>query len=214
MIFLLIAQALIAEESYVVALTQKVLIGAEATYGPTAPRRLLAWTKLIASNKRKSVAEKLELTNDFFNRIPFKSDMELWGKRNYWPTPVEMLARNGGGHAAFAISKYFTLLALGVSIDQLQITYVTATTLPPADQAHMVLTYYPRPDAMPLVLDNLDGEVKPANERNDLIPIYSFNGDGLWLAKERGDGRSAASGHVDLWNEMNARMGKEFLLAE
>lgn len=209
-----IAHVLVAEENYNVSITQKALIGAEAKYGPTAPGRLLAWTKLIASSKRKSVAEKLELTNDFFNRIPFKSDMELWGKHNYWPTPLEMLARNGGGHAAFATSKYFTLLALGVRIDQLQITYVNATNLPPADQAHMVLTYYPTPDAMPLVLDNLDGNVRPANERSDLIPIYSFNGDGLWLAKERGDGRSAASGHIDLWNEMNARMGKEFLLDE
>ena len=204
--------ALVAEEDFVIKLTQNVLIGAEATYGPTAPRRILAWLKLIASSKKKSVAEKLELTNDFFNRIPFKSDMELWGKRNYWPTPVEMLASNGGGHTAFAISKYFTLLALGIRIDQLQITYVTATHLPPTDQAHMVLTYYPTPDAMPLVLDNLDGEVKPASERNDLVPIYSFNGDGLWLAKERGNGRSEVSGHVDLWNEMNARMGKEFSL--
>lgn len=211
---ILITHTLVAEENFNVSITEKVLLGAEVKYGPTAPRRLIAWTKLIASSKKKSVAEKLELTNDFFNRIPFKSDMELWGKRNYWPTPVEMLARNGGGHAAFATSKYFTLLAMGVRIDQLQITYVTATNLPPADQAHMVLTYYPTPDAMPLVLDNLDGEVKPANERNDLIPIYSFNGDGLWLAKERGDGKSAASAHTDLWHEMNFRMGKEFLVAE
>ena len=210
---LLIANVLIAAEGNIVAIPEEVLIGAEAKFGPTAPRRILAWTKLITSNKKKSILEKLELVNDFFNRVPFKSDMELWGKKNYWPTPVEMLARNGGGHASFAISKYFTLLALGVKVEQMQITYVTATTLPENDQAHMVLTFYPTPDAMPFVLDNVDGEVKPANERGDLIPIYSFNGDGLWLSKERGDGHDTASVHVDLWNEMNARMGKEFTLA-
>ena len=210
LVLFIIAHALVAEENYNTPITEKVLLAAEAKYGPTAPRRILSWTKLIASSKRKSVNEKLELTNDFFNRIPFKSDMELWGKRSYWPTPVEMLARNGGGHAAFATSKYFTLLALGIRIDQLQITYVTATNLPPSDQAHMVLTFYPTPDAMPMVLDNLDGEVKPASERGDLIPIYSFNGDGLWLSKERGEGKSAASANTDLWHEMNFRMGKEF----
>ena len=75
----------------------------------------------------------------------------------------------------------------------------------------MVLTYHPNPDAIPLVLDNLDPEIKPANERNDLIPVYSFNGDGLWLAKERNSGRSVgSSGRISLWTQMNARMGKEF----
>ena len=210
---LIIAHALIAEENYNISIPEKVILAAEIKYGPTAPRRLLSWTKLIENSKKKSVAEKLEATNDFFNRIPLKSDIELWGKKNYWPTPVEMLARNGGGHSAFATSKYFTLLALGIRIDQLQITYVTATNLPPENQAHMVLTYYPTPDAMPLVLDNLDGEVKPANERSDLIPIYSFNGDGLWLSKERGEGKSVASANTDLWHEMNFRIGKEFLIA-
>jgi len=207
----LVARALVAEEDFNISISDKVISAAELKYGPTASHRLLAWTKLIESSKKKPIAEKLERTNDFFNRIPLKSDMELWGKRNYWPTPVEMLARNGGGHAAFATSKYFTLLALGIKIEQLQITYVTATNLPPDEQAHMVLTYYPTPNAMPLVLDNLDGEVKPANERSDLIPIYSFNGDGLWLSKDRGEGKSAASAHTDLWREMNFRIGKEFL---
>lgn len=206
---LLTARALIAVENYDVSLTEKTLLGAEKKFGPTAPLRLLAWTKLIAENKRKPVAEKLELTNDFFNRIPLKSGME-----RDWATPVEMLASNGGGRAAIAIGKYFTLLAMGISIDHLQITYVNAMNLPPSERAHMVLTYYPKPDDMPLVLDNIDRKIKPANERSDLTPIYSFNGDGLWLARERSSGRSEASGHIDLWNEMNARIGKEFLSTE
>ena len=200
------AHVLIAVENYDVSFSEKTLLGAEKKFGPTAPIRLLAWARLIADNKRKTVAEKLELTNDFFNRIPFKSGME-----RDWPTPAEMLASNGVGSAAFAIGKYFTLLALGVGIDHLQITYVNAMNLTRSDRAHMVLTYYPKPDDMPLVLDNLDLRIKPANERNDLTPIYSFNGDGLWLSREHSFGRSEASGHIDLWNEMNARMGREFL---
>ena len=208
---LLIAHALIAEEGHDVHLSQKVLQSAEAKYGPTAPTRLLAWTKLIADNSKKSEADKLKLANDFFNLIPFVSDIEHWGKQDYWATPVEMLASNGGDCEDYAIGKYFTLLALGFNMDKLRITYVKATNRPPADQAHMVLTYFSKPDAMPLVLDNLDGEIKPANERNDLVPVYSFNGDGLWLAKERSSGRATgSSSRISLWTEMNARMGKEF----
>jgi predicted transglutaminase-like cysteine proteinase len=60
--------------------------------------------------------------------------------------------------------------------------YVKALKL---NQAHMVLTYYSSPGAMPLVLDNLNSRILPANKRTDLAPVYSFNGDGLWLSKSR-----------------------------
>ena len=208
--FLLAVHALIAEESHDIHLTPKLLQNVEAKYGKAAPTRLLAWAKLVADNRKKPEIDKLKLVNDFFNHIPFISDMEHWGKPDYWATPIEMLASNGGDCEDYAIGKYFTLLALGFNMDKLRITYLKAISLPPADQAHMVLTYHTTPDAMPLVLDNLEDKIKPADERNDLIPVYSFNGDGLWLAKERSSGRVGGSSRISLWTEMNARMGKEF----
>lgn len=195
---------------YEARLTEKVTASAEAKYGHDARRRLAAWTSLVASSKNKSEAEKLKLVNNFFNRVPYMPDMENWGRPQYWATPVEMLASNGGTSEDYAIGKYFTLLALGVNMNHLHITYVKAANPPPSSQAHMVLTYYFSPESMPLVLDNLDSEIKPGSERDDLTPVYSFNGNGLWLARERSAGRSAASGNANLWNEMNARMGKEF----
>lgn len=206
---LLVVQAPIAADNEI-HLTEKVIASAEAKYGHDARRRLAAWTNLVANNKNKSEAEKLKLVNNFFNHVPFMSAMENWGRSQYWATPVETLASNGSSSEDYAIGKYFTLLALGVNMDYLHITYVKAANLPPAKQAHMVLTYYSSPESMPLVLDNLDPEIKPGSERNDLTPVYSFNGNGLWLAKERSAGRSVASGNANLWNEMNARMGKEF----
>jgi len=216
--FFLVAHTLVAEEGQnIIHLSQRVLQSAEARFGPTASTRLLSWTKLIADNQNKSESDKMKLVNDFFNQIPFVSDMEHWGKPDYWATPVEMLASNGGDSEDFAIGKYFSLLALGFNMDKLRITYVKAINLPPSDQTHMVLTYYSTPDAMPVVLDNLDGKIKPANERNDLVPIYSFNGDGLWLAKERSSSRFvrsssrfAGSSNSMIWIEMNSRMGNEF----
>lgn len=195
---------------YEIRLTEKVIASAEAKYGRDARRRLVAWTSLVASSKNKAEAEKLKLVNTLFNRVPNVPDMENWGRQQYWATPVEMLASNGATAEDYAIGKYFTLLALGVSMSSLHITYVKAASLPPASQAHMVLTYYSSPDSMPLVLDNLDPEIKPGSAREDLTPVYSFNGNGLWLARERSAGRSVASGNANLWNEMNARMGKEF----
>jgi predicted transglutaminase-like cysteine proteinase len=206
----LVAGALIAAEG-TVELSEPVIASAERKYGPPARARLNNWVQLIgnAANKKKTDPDKLKLANDFFNQIPFDADIEHWGMPDYWATPVEMLASHGGDCEDYAIGKYFTLLALGVSIDKLRITYVKAPNAPnPADQAHMVLTYYAKPDAMPLVLDNLKPDILPADKRTDLLPVYSFNGDGLWLAKERGAGRVGGSEKISLWTQLNSRMGK------
>jgi predicted transglutaminase-like cysteine proteinase len=193
-------------------LPEQVLKGAERKYGVDAKKRLTAWQQLLVNAKTKPEREKLDLVNDFFNQLPFVSDQEHWGKEDYWATPAEMLASNGGDCEDFSIAKYFTLTAIGVPMDKLKITYVKAKNWNPVNQAHMVLTYYPTPSAIPLVLDNLIPEIKPASQRPDLTPVYSFNGGGLWLAKERGEGKSVAggSGNIGFWRELNARMGKEF----
>lgn len=75
------------------------------------------------------------------------------------------------------------------------------------NQYHMVLAYYETPSAMPLILDNLDGNIKPASERNDLIPIYSFNASQLWLNKEKGRGiLSGKSSRLKLWQDLRQRL--------
>lgn len=205
----LAVQALVAATD-VIELSEAVIASAERKYGHEARLRLESWLKLIAANKKKSEDEKLRIVNDFFNQVPFASDIDHWGVADYWATPVELLASNGGDCEDYAIGKYFTLLALGMDINKLRITYVKAPQAPnPADQAHMVLTYYSRPDAIPLVLDNLVPDIRSASVRKDLTPVYSFNGEGLWLAKERGSGRVGGSEKISLWTQLNARMGKE-----
>lgn len=62
----------------------------------------------------------------------------------------------------------------------MNLAYVKALTY---NQAHMVLTYYQTPGSVPLVLDNINGQILPASKRPDLLHVYSFNGDKLWLSK-------------------------------
>lgn len=194
-----------------IKLSEAALAGAARKYGPTARLRLSAWVKLMADNGGKSEPDKLQIVNAFFNQIPWVSDPDHWGKPDYWATPTEMLASNGGDCEDFSIAKYFTLIALGVPIERLRITYVKARDPNPINQAHMVLTYYDKPEAIPLVLDNLIPEIRPATQRPDLTPVYAFNGDGLWVAKERSYGRVGnGPGNISLWRDMMARIGKEF----
>ncbi|MGI9537482.1 MAG: transglutaminase-like cysteine peptidase, partial [Desulfocapsaceae bacterium] len=117
---------------------------------------------------------------------------------------VEFLAQNGGDCEDFSIAKYFTLKKLGVDETKLNLTYAKAVEL---NQAHMVVTYYGQPEAEPLILDNLIDEIKPASLRPDLLPVFSFNGIGLWLAKERGRGKLVGnSSRYKHWQDLLGRM--------
>ena len=177
-------------------------------FGPAAKSRLTEGRSLVTSAKNKSLPErqKLELVNDVMNQTPFLSDLEHWGKEDYWATPVEFLSTNGGDCEDFSIAKYFALRALGVPDDKLRITYVKELVI--YNQAHMVLAYFPSPDAEPLILDNINPTIRPASARTDLLPVYSFNGSGLWLAKEQtGRGQSVGgSDRIGHWRDLQARL--------
>ncbi|GKT12797.1 MAG: hypothetical protein ISEC1_P1778 [Thiomicrorhabdus sp.] len=175
------------------------------TYGPPAGKRLQAWQKLVDENINLPEEEKLTNVNKFFNKVRFISDILHWNKKDYWATPVELLSTNGGDCEDYTIAKYFTLKALGVSEKKLYLTYVKAIRL---NQAHMVLTYFKTPKSIPVVLDNINPRILKATKRRDLVPIYSFNGDGLWLARQRGKGRSVSGGTKKLkaWNNLLQRL--------
>lgn len=176
----------------------------QSVYGDDAGKRLKAWQNLLVEATNLSEQEKLETVNNFFNQVRFLDDIVHWGKEDYWATPVEFLISNGGDCEDFSIAKYYTLRALGVADSKMSLTYVKSLEL---NQAHMVLTYYANPSAMPVVLDNLIGEIRPANKRSDLLHVYTFNGDSLWLSKK---GRRAelvgTSDQLKPWTSVQSRV--------
>jgi len=173
-------------------------------FGQEAHQRLVDWQRLHDLATNAPIDRQLRLVNSFFNRISFVSDIQHWGEEDYWATPVELLTTNGGDCEDFSIAKYLTLKSMGVPDDQLRVVYVKALEL---NQAHMVLAWYPAPDADPLILDNLINDIKPASERSDLEPVYSFNGEGLWLNKSGGKRtRLGESEKLSRWQELNKRL--------
>ena len=195
--------------SLVLAISDEVIDKIRVEYGSDAVGRVQQWQQLISESGDLTDREKLKKVNDFFNQqVEFVSDSFLWGKEDYWATPLEFLAKGAGDCEDYSIAKYFTLRQLGVSDEKMRITYVKALEL---NQAHMVLTYFPTPRAIPLVLDNLIPAIKPALKRKDLLPVYSFNGSGLWLAKARGDGkRVGSSGRLRLWEKLKEKMQDDY----
>lgn len=167
-------------------------------------KRYKAWIKLIDSLRNKPVNVQLEKVNSFFNLFRYQTSAESHGITDNWKTPGEFVADGGGDCKGYAIIKYFTLLYLGVSKDKLRLSYVIYLT---QNQAHMVLSYYPSPEVEPLILDNLNGEILRASKRPDLKPVYSFNAEGLWLAKQRGQSSLIGKpSSLSKWNDLMNRM--------
>jgi predicted transglutaminase-like cysteine proteinase len=152
-------------------------------YGPTGVANAKALQQMMAALAGQDDAAKIKAVNDFYNqRLAYMEDIDNWGVEDYWASPLEGLGKGAGDCEDYAIGKYFTLTTLGVPDARLRMVYVRASIpgAPKGYVAHMVLAYYPTPDADPLVLDNLQPGIHPASERPDLSPVFSFNAEGLW----------------------------------
>lgn len=148
--------------------------------GPATAARAQMLIQEIGEASRLPEPARLRAINTFFNRqVLYADDREVWGQIDYWASPLETLAKARGDCEDYAIGKYFSLLAAGVPSVKMRLVYVRAD-MGGAVQAHMVLAYYPEPDAEPLILDNLVTDIRPASRRPDLTPVFSFNAEGLW----------------------------------
>ena len=149
---------------------------------PPEPSKLEAWRQLVRLHRTAPVQEKLTTVNLFFNRFEFIEDRYLWGRDDYWATLFETLSMSGGDCEDLTIAKYFTLRDLDIEDQDLRLTYVISLQ---TKKPHMVLTYSPEDKTDPLVLDTVNQEILPVSRRSDLVPVYSFNQDGYWLARQQ-----------------------------
>lgn len=175
------------------------------TYGEEAKKRAQKWRDVILDNQSDSDWAKIKKVNYFFNHvISYENDLPLWGKKDYWASPVETIGRGKGDCEDFAIAKYFSLTSLGIDPKKLRLMYVRQLSL---NQPHMVLIYFENLKETPFVLDNFNKKVLPASKRRDLKPIYSFNAQGLWMAKAKGLGKKVENSKgVSAWNNLVQRI--------
>lgn len=181
----------------------KTVARVEKKYGKFAKKRVLALLRLIKELEKPGVKEfeKIKKVNAFFNKVRYVEDIDAWGKKDYWANIYEFLGKDMGDCEDYVIAKYFTLKYLGVPTKKLFFTYVKAKKF---NRAHMVLSYFKKPKRTPLVLDSINNRILPATKRRDLVPVFSFNGDKLFLAKQKGLGRVVPSGmkKVKQWDKL------------
>jgi len=187
--------------------TDRILRSAQK-YGPAGVANAKALQQMMLALGGRDDLARLRAVNDFYNqRLAYVEDIDNWGEVDYWASPLESLGKGAGDCEDYAIGKYFTLTSLGIPHSKLRMVYVRASIpgAPNGFVAHMVLAYYPTPEAEPLVLDNLQPVIRPAGQRPDLAPVFSFNAEGLW----QGVGSIRASGdpltRLSKWREVLLR---------
>jgi predicted transglutaminase-like cysteine proteinase len=191
---------------------ERVMQSAQQRYGGHAAAIVKDWSKVLELFRPEPEEQQLRDVNEYVNgKLRFEDDIKVWGRVDYWATPIEALIKGAGDCEDYAIAKYFSLKMLGVPVAKLRMTYVRAKLGGSASnvtQAHMVLTYYSSPNAEPLILDNLISEIRLAGRRPDLTPIFSFNSEGIFdsagMKPQPGGGS-----RLSKWNDVVEKMKAE-----
>jgi len=163
---------LVQDSSYKKQYRSEELAKIKLEHGKKASEDIRIWYKLIDKYKKASSWDKISVTNKFFNKYRWISDLENWGSSDYWANPIEFIVSQGGDCEDFALAKYFTLIEMGIPAEELMITIVQ---LESSNEVHAVLVYRDSTSREPLVLDNITTSVLPLKNRNDIKPLY-----GLW----------------------------------
>lgn len=168
--------------------------------------KLELWQQLVYENRYSAVDAKLLSVNEFFNQFEFIEDKYLWGTEDYWATLFETLSMSKGDCEDITIAKYFTLKDLNIPEENMRLTYVISVK---TRKPHIVLTFQPDAVQEPLVLDTMNNYLYPVSRRTDLVPVYSFNENGYWIARLK-DGwkgeRLGSAAKLSLWWELLKRM--------
>lgn len=165
------------------------------------------WEDLLIKLKDETDEVKLEQVNRFVNqKIRYGSDQLIWKVNDYWATPMQSFGKGRGDCEDYVIAKYVSLRSLGFSDEQLRLIYVELKT-GSITEAHMVLGFYKTPESIPLILDNTISSIRPATERIDLKPVFSFNSEGLWSGNRKTDQNPLS--RMSRWRDLLERLNQE-----
>lgn len=134
----------------------------------------LSWQKIIHEAQGQAGLEQLKTVNAFFNRWPYRLDIDVYGQSDYWATPHEFLKLSGDCED-YSITKYFALKRLGVPVDRLRIVMLTDTI---RGIGHAVLAVRQGDDTY--VLDNVSDLVLSHRKYEHYQPQYSVNEQYRW----------------------------------
>ena len=134
----------------------------------------LSWQKIIYEARGQTAFEQLKTVNTFFNRWPYRLDIDVYGVSEYWATPQEFL-RLSGDCEDYSITKYYALKQLGVPVEKMRIVMLLDTI---RGISHAVLAVKAGEESY--VLDNLTDLVLSHKRYEHYLPQYSVNEHYRW----------------------------------
>jgi predicted transglutaminase-like cysteine proteinase len=137
-------------------------------------RGAMAWQAMLKAQLGRPPFHQIQAINRFLNDWRYRSDQQNYGRRDYWATPLEFLARSGDCED-YAIIKYVSLRQLGFGADQLRMVVLNDVS---RGLAHAVLAVYF--DQQVYILDNLSRAVLPQEQVSQYVPYYSINETTRW----------------------------------
>ncbi len=132
------------------------------------------WNAYLARLKGKSRLTIIEKINTRMNKARYITDINNWGKKDYWASPGEFMSRFGDCED-YAIIKYLSLKKLGFKQGQLRVVAVKDLNL---KIGHAILVVYL--DGKTYVLDNQIKQVVEARTIRHYQPVFSINETNWW----------------------------------
>jgi len=148
---------------------------------------LAGWASWAASLRGLPVAARLDAINRRVNtEIRYATDFEIWGVRNHWGTPSEIVLKGATDCKGFAIMKFWLARLAGLDDGELALLI---GILPSTHQMHAVLLV--ATTGTPVVLDNRHADVVEVGAFGDFRPVVAGDLQGLHLfvADPTGAGR-------------------------
>ncbi len=133
-----------------------------------------SWQQMLEEGRKLQSLEQLKWVNNFFNRWPYRLDIEVYGVSDYWASPLEFMHFSGDCED-FSIIKYYALRQLNYSTEQLRIVVLKDTI---RDIGHAVLAVYHGDEVY--ILDNVSNLVMPHTRYLHYVPQYSLNERYRW----------------------------------
>lgn len=139
----------------------------------TEPRPLAAWIRWARSLRIRPVVDRIRAINRLVNReFAYDSDLRIWGRNDYWETPLEMVRRKRADCEGFVAFKAFLALIAGIDAEQVA---VLAGIAPDTHEGHAVLMVVV--DGVGYVLDNRVPEIMRTKDYRGLWVVYGADFD-------------------------------------
>ena len=147
----------------------------QSTFANIQNSKASRWVAIRDEAAQQGRMEQVKRVNSFFNQWPYRTDMEAWGKSDYWATPKEFLSKSGDCED-YAITKYYALKDMGVPIEDMRIVILN-DSIRGLDHAVLAVDV----DGVVYILDNVSNMVMTDDRLSHYKPYFSVNEYFRWV---------------------------------